>query len=138
LAISALILAGCDPRFVHESDLNAREVQTLSGVWTGEASLTTPFRAKTYGEDACARFFLWTFRVANGNVDGEVVNKATPKAPPSHFSGFLDYDGSVHAVARLDGHDADVVGSFSRRSFSGQAKSDCGAYVIRLARQGGS
>jgi hypothetical protein len=134
LIIATLALAGCDPRFVRSSELSPQEVQNLSGVWVGEASMSTPFRAKTT-EDVCPRVFLWTLRVAKGNVDGEVVNKDTPKAPPTRFSTFLDYDGTIHGVARLDGRNTDVVGAFQHSSFNGQAKNDCAAYVVRLSRR---
>jgi hypothetical protein len=132
-----LVLSGCDPRFVRSSDLSPQEVQTLSGVWTGEASLSNPFVSQKT-EDPCPRVFLWSMTVGKGNIDGEAVNKDTPKAPPARFNTFLDYDGSVHTVVRLNGQDTDLLGSFQRNSFSGQAKNACGSYVVRLSRRSAS
>jgi len=137
LVAIAFVLSGCDPRFERASDLNPQEVQNLSGVWSGEASLSNPFVSRTT-EDPCPRIFLWTMTVGKGNIDGEVVNKETPRAPPARFNTFLDYDGSVHTVVRLNGQDSDLLGSFQRNSFSGQAKNACGSYVVRLSRRSAS
>lgn len=127
-AAAALALAACDPRFVHSSDLSPREVQTLAGVWQGQASLSF---GSEYG---CPRTYLWTVRVSGGTVDGGLVDQKTPNASPAQFSTFLDYDGSLHVSVRPNERPLDVLGSFSRDGFSGTARSKECVYAIRLRR----
>jgi hypothetical protein len=138
LVLALMTLAACDPRFVRESDLNAREIQNLSGVWQGQGSLAFSTFTTAKIDHPCPRFYLWTLRVNAGNVEGEVVSKDAPNAPRTRFTTFLDFDGSIHAFVRPDGRDTNVLGSFRRDGFTGQAKSqECG-YVIRLERQSAS
>ena len=129
LATTALALAACDPRFVHKSDLSPQEIATLSGTWTGRASLSYANRK------GCPRVYLWTLHVGGGNVDGRVVDEQTPNAPPAAFTSFVDYDGSLHADLRTTGRDFAVLGSFSHDGFGGTARSaDC-IYALSLHRQ---
>jgi hypothetical protein len=138
-ALALLLAAACDPRFVRESDLNSREIQNLSGVWQGQASLSfTTIGTGAKLDSPCPRVYLWTLRVNAGNVEGEVVNKDTPNAPRTRFTTFLDFDGSIHAFIRPDGRDSNILGSFQRKSFGGQSKGTECSYVIRLERQGTS
>jgi hypothetical protein len=137
LVLLGFTLGACDPRFVRESDMSPHEIQELAGVWTGTGSLSsTPMTPK--GTDAiCPSIYLWTLRVAKGNVDGEIVDKETPRAPPSKFSAFVDFDGSIHAAARPDGRDTAILGSFQRSgSFTGTARSVACIYAVRLSRRG--
>lgn len=135
LALVALVVAACDPRFVYESDMSARDIQNLSGVWQGQSSLSfTAFTTKKIDEP-CPRSYLWTLRVNAGTVEGELVNKDTPNAPRTRFTAFLDFDGSIHSFVRPDGRDTNVLGSFQRSGFTGQSKSQECSYVIRLERQ---
>jgi hypothetical protein len=129
---AALALGACDPRFVHGSDLNPREVQQLSAVYEGTAALSFS------SERDCVRVYRWTVRVASGNADGEIVDDKTPNATPSRFSTFIDYDGSLHVVVRLAGINTDVLGSFSRDSFSGTARAKECSYAVRLRRRASS
>lgn len=127
----AHLLSACDPRLTPTSNLSPREVQTLAGIWQGRSPLT-------YGGKACTTGYVWTLRVAGGNVEGEVVDEATPRATPSKFTTFLDYDGSMHAQVRPGGDDTTVRGAFNRDSFSGDAKGKDCSYILRLRRTASS
>lgn len=131
LAVAAMALAACDPRLLRPSDLSAREIQTLAGVWEGRSSLSS-------GEKDCPAGYLWKLRVGSGNVDGELVDEATPRAPPAKFSTFLDYDGTLRALVRPGGADTTISGTFYRDSFSGDSRSTRCAYIVRLRRTASS
>lgn len=129
--VAGLMLGACDPRFVYQSNLSPREVQTLAGTWEGESSLT-------FGEKECPIHYLWSLRVANGNVEGSLVDKETPNAPRSRFTTFLDYDGTFRALARPRGQDTNVIGAFQRDHFVGEATAKACRYTLRLRRTAGS
>ena len=130
-AIALLALGACDPRFVHKSDLNAREIVALSGTWTGRGSLSFSTRSD------CAKVYLWTMHIAGGNVDGPVVDEQTPAATPGTFTTFVEYDGSLHASVRTKGHIFALLGSFSHDGFNGTARSDDGCnYALYLPHRG--
>lgn len=131
LAALAILLTGCDPRLLPTSNLSPREIQSLAGTWAGRSSLSS-------GDKDCPPHYLWTLRVGGGNVDGEVVNAETPRAPATKFSTFLDYDGTVRALARPGGADTTIQGTFLRESFAGESKSDRCTYRVRLQRTAGS
>jgi hypothetical protein len=134
-----LAVGACDPRFVHESDLSAREVQALSGTWEGQGSLSFMlFSGGTRLNSPCPRTYLWTLRVKAGNVEGEVVNKETPNATPARFTTFLDFDGSIHGFVRLNNQDTNILGAFQHSGFAGQSKSTECAYVLTLKPPGKS
>ena len=129
LAAALLMLGACDPRFVHGSNLSTTEIEHLSGTWAGESTLS--FASKNY----CPRAYLWSLHVAGGNVDGSVVDKNTPLAPPATFTSYVDYDGSVHAAVRTAGRDFALLGTFSHHGFDGTVRSgDCN-YAISLSRE---
>lgn len=130
LAATLLALGACDPRFVHSSDLSAVQIEHLAGTWTGEGTLSFS------SSNSCPRVYLWTMHVANGNVDGAFIDKATPNAQPATFSTFIDYDGSVHAEVLTSGTDFMVLGTFNRDGFSGTARSPLCRYALDLDRQG--
>jgi hypothetical protein len=130
--LAVLSLAACDPRLTYESNLSLREVQTLAGVWEGQSGITWS------DDNDCPRFYVWAFRVANGNVEGDVVDRATPNAPRAKFTTFLDYDGSMTATARAGGRDTLIRGAFQRDSFVGEAKSKACSYRLRLRRTASS
>jgi len=124
-----LVLGACDPRFVHESDLSAREIANLSGTWSGRASMTFSDRKD------CPRVYLWRMQVAGGNVNGEVVDAETPDATPGTYSTFVEYDGTMHANLRTRGRELAVLGSFNRDGFRGTARSpDCN-YAVSLTHE---
>ena len=127
----AVVLAACDPRLRPDSNLSPREIQALSGTLEGRSSLSS-------GEKDCPPYYLWTLRVGGGNVDGEIVNAETPRAPVTKFSTFLDYDGTLRALARPGGTDTTIQGTFHRDSFSGESKTARCAYNVRLRRTAGS
>ncbi len=125
-----LLAAACDPRFVRGSDLPPAEVQRLSGVWEGRASLST-----TDSANACPRVYRMSMDVGGGNVSGDMVDAAWPKTTPATFATFLEYDGSIHAFVRVDTREMNILGSFGRDSFTGTARSvDC-RYAVRLRRR---
>ena len=130
-AAAVLLLGACDPRLTPTSDLTSREVQSLAGVWTGRSTLRT-------GERYCPANYLWTLRVGGGNIDAEVVDADTPRAPPTKFTTFIDYDGSMSAFTRLGGRDTNVRGAFIKDGFAGQSQSQECSYFIRLRRASGS
>lgn len=130
--LAILSLSACDPRFTYELNLSAREIQSLAGRWEGQSGIA-------WSDDKdCPQFYVWTFRVANGNVEGDVVDRATPNAPHTKFTTFLDYDGSIAATARPGGRDTLVRGAFQRDSFVGEAKSKACSYRLRLRRAASS
>lgn len=129
--LAAALLAACDPRLTPTSNLSPRDIQTLAGAWEGRGTLLS-------GNSECPSSYAWTLRVGGGNVDGEIVDEATPRAPPSRFTTFLDYDGTLRALARPGGRDTAISGTFYRDSFSGQAKNPQCSYVLRLRRMAGS
>lgn len=130
IAVAAL-LAACDPRLTPTSNLTPREVQTLAGTWQGRSTLS-------YGGKACTTGYSWTLRVAGGNVEGETLDEATPRAAPSKFTTFLDYDGAMHARVRPGGEDMTVHGVFNRDNFAGEAKGKDCSYLMRLRRTASS
>lgn len=130
IAVAHLVSA-CDPRLTPTSNLSPREVQTLAGVWQGRSSLS-------FGDKECTSGHLWTLRVTGGNVEGELVDELTPRAPPSKFTTFLDYDGSMRALVRPGGQDMTVRGAFNRDNFAGDSKSKDCAYLLRLRRTASS
>jgi hypothetical protein len=135
LALALLGVAACDPRFVRETDMSPQEIQNLSGVWQGQATLSFTALTTAKLDAPCPRIYLWTLRVNAGNVEGEVVSKETPNAPRTRFTTFLDFDGSIHGFVRPDGRDTNVLGTFQRSGFTGTSKSvECG-YVVRLTKQ---
>lgn len=125
-----LVLSACDPRFVHQSDLNAREIANLSGTWSGRASMTLS------GSKECPRFYLWRMQVADGSVNGEVVDAATPEATPGTYTTFVEYDGSMHANLRTRGRELAVLGSFTHDGFTGTARSQECNYAVSLTHEG--
>ena len=125
-ALAAAGLAGCDPRFVRHSDLRPAEIQALAGTWQGEGALSFS------NASDCTRVYLWTLRVKDGNVDGEIVDRRTPYAPHARFTSFVDYDGSVHATLNAYGRDTEVLGTFGRDSFTGTARSKGCNYAVHL------
>ena len=130
-ALIGLMVGACDPRFNYESNLSPREVQALAGTWEGQSSLT-------FGEKECPTHYLWSLRVANGNVEGSLVDRDTPNAPRTRFTTFLDYDGTMTARARPRGEDTDITGAFHRDNFAGEAKAKSCKYVLRLRRAASS
>lgn len=129
--VAALALGACDPRFTYESNLSPREIQTLAGTWEGQSSLTL-------GQKECPTHYLWSLRVASGNVEGSFVDKETPNAPRSRFTTFLDYDGTMSVMTRPRGEDTSVIGAFQRDLFLGEAKAKSCKYVLRLRRAANS
>lgn len=129
--MAAVLLAACDPRLTPRSNLSPREIQALAGVWQGRSTLA-------FGGKQCPAAYLWTLRVAAGNVDGEIVDEETPRAPATKFTTFLDYDGSLHAFARPGGRDTTIRGAFNRDNFSGESKSQECSYLVRLPRRASS
>ena len=129
--VAAASLAGCDPRFNYETNLSPRDIQTLTGTWEGQSSLSL-------GEKECPTSYLWSLRVANGNVAGSLVDKETPNAPPTRFTTFLDYDGSMTALVRPGGWDTTVRGTFQRDSLAGETKSKACNHRMRLRRTSSS
>lgn len=128
-AACALILAACDPRFVHGSGLRPSEVQALAGVWEGRGSLSFA------GSNRCPRAYLMSMHVGSGNVAGEMIDEAKQGTTPASFTTFVEYDGSLHASLRADGRDTNILGSFGRDSFNGTARAiDC-IYVVRMRRR---
>lgn len=133
IAIAAsVILGGCDPRFIRETNLSAREVQALTGTWEGVATLS---REDIRG---CPTHYIWVLRVANGNVEGELVDRETPNAPRTKFTTFLDYDASISVMVRPRGQDTTVRGTFQRDSFTGDTSSIGCAHRLRLRRTASS
>ena len=130
LAAALLALAGCDPRFIHSSNLSATQIEHLSGTWTGEGTLSFS------SANDCPRVYLWTMQVANGNLNGSFVDKNTPSAPPATFSTFIDYDGSIHAEVPTQGKDFFVLGTFNRGGFQGTARSTFCRYALSLSHRG--
>ena len=130
--LAALFLAACDPRFIYESNLSPREIQALRGTWEGQSALSRS------DERDCPEFYVWVFRVAGGNVEGDLVDRATPNAPHTRFTTFLDYDGSITVLARPGGRDMTVRGAFQRESFVGEAKARTCSYLLRLRRTSSS
>ncbi len=124
------MVGACDPRFVHESDLSVREIQSLSGTWAGRGALS--FASQNY----CPRVYLWTLRVGGGSVDGSLVDEKTPNAPPATFNSFVEYDGSLHAAVRTRGRDFALLGSFNHDGFKGTARSKDCSYTVFMERQG--
>jgi len=129
LLLAALVVAACDPRLVHTSNLTPREVQTLAGTWQGDSKMS-------FGEENCPRVYLWTMKVAQGSAEGSLVDEKTPNAPATIFKTFVDYDGTLNAFARPGGRDTNIRGAFNRDNFTGEAKSERCAYLIRLRRTG--
>ncbi|HTY68123.1 MAG TPA: hypothetical protein VMH36_15825 [Alphaproteobacteria bacterium] len=128
---AVLALSACDPRFVHESDLNAHQVSLLAGTWSGKATMTFSNRKD------CPRTYLWRMTVADGTVNGEVVNADYPDAAPSTYSSFVEYDGTMHADLRTRGADLYVLGAFDHDGFNGTARTkDCN-YIVTLRHEGG-
>lgn len=130
--LAALPLGACDPRFTYDSNLSPREIQALTGTWEGQSALHRE------NERGCPGFYLWSLRVANGNVEGSLVDRETPNAPRSRFTTFLDYDGSMTVLARPGGRDTLVRGAFQRDLFVGEAKSPTCTYLLRLKRTASS
>ncbi len=129
LLLALTLVAACDPRRVIPSDLKPNEVTALRGTWEGEGTLT-------FGESYCPTNYLWTLRVADGNVEADIVDKATPNAPRARFTTYVDYEGGVFATVRPTGRDTNVRGYLSRNMFSGEAKSRECTYLVRLRRTG--
>lgn len=130
-AFALVALSACDPRFVHESDLNAHQVSLLAGTWSGKATMTFSNRKD------CPRTYLWRMTVADGTVNGEVVNADYPDATPSTYSSFVEYDGTMHADLRTRGADLYVLGAFDHDGFNGTARTkDCN-YIVTLRQAGG-
>ncbi len=129
--LAAALLAGCDPRFIYETNLSPRELQALTGTWEGQSALSK-------GDKACPAHYLWFLRVANGNVDGSLVDKETPNAPRTRFTTFLDYDGSMTALVRPGGWDATVRGTFQRDVFIGESTGPSCNHRMRLRRTSSS
>lgn len=129
ILIAALGLAACDPRLTPASNLSPREIQALAGVWEGRGTLRS-------GDADCPSVYLWTLRVGGGNVEGEAVDADRPHASPSRFTTFIDYDGTVRALARPGGRDTAVTGTFYRDRFAGDARNASCSYVLRLTRTG--
>ncbi len=125
--LATLSLGACDPRFIYESNLSPREIQSLAGTWEGQSALKS-------GKKECPAHYLLTFRVANGNVEGDLVDKDTPNAPRSRFTTFLDYDGGMTVLARPGGRDTNIRGAFQRDIFVGETKSEQCTYTVRLRR----
>lgn len=125
-----LLAAACDPRFVHGSDLRPAEVQRLSGVWEGRASLST-----TDSANACPRVYRVSMEVGGGNISGDMVDTAWPKTTPATFTTYLEYDGSMHAFLRVDAREMNILGSFGRDSFTGTARTPECRYAVRLRRR---
>jgi hypothetical protein len=123
----AVIASACDPRLIYESNLSPREVQALAGTWQGDAKLA-------FGEESCPRVYDWTLKVAQGSVEGSMVDEKTPHAPPPVFKTFIEYNGSLNAFARPSGRDANIRGAFTRDAFVGEAKGERCRYNIRLRR----
>lgn len=132
IGLAALALGACDPRFAYESNLSPREIQNLAGTWEGPSGLTRE------DERGCPTFYVWVLRVANGNVEGDLVDRETPNAPHSRFTTFLDYDGTITTVARPGGRDLMVRGAFQRDRFVGEAKGKACSYILRLRRTASS
>lgn len=130
-AATAFTLGACDPRFNYESNLSPREIQALAGTWEGQSSLT-------FGQKECPTFYLWSLRVVSGNVEGSLVDKDTPNAPRARFTTFLDYDGTISALARPRGEDTSIMGAFQRDLFVGEAKAKSCKYALRLRRTANS
>ncbi len=126
-----LLIAACDPRLVSSSNLSPREVATLSGVWEGRGLFS-------FGDQDCPKVYLWTMKLDRGNVDGSVVDERTPNAPPTRFTSFVDYDGSMRISIRPDERDTTVSGSFGHNSFIGQARAKKCTYSLRLFRREGA
>lgn len=129
---AAVLLGGCDPRFVYQTNLSPRELQALTGTWEGSSSLS---REETRG---CPTFYVWVLRVANGNVEGDLVDRDTPNAPHTKFTTFLDYDGTISALIRPRGQDMKIQGVFQRDSFAGETHSAGCSYRVRLRRTSSS
>src|SRR5262245_43128295 len=118
---ATIFLGGCDPRFVPSTNLSPREIQALVGNWEGQGTLS---RAEIKG---CPTHYRVVMRVANGNVEGDLVDRATPNAPHTRFTTFLDYDASISVVARPRGIDMTIRGVFTRDNFVGETTSvGCG------------
>ena len=132
IGFTALALAACDPRLVYESKLSAREVQQLAGTWQGQARMA-------FGEANCPAVYDWTMKVGQGLVEGSIVDEQTPKAPPTVFKTFIEYNGSLNAFARPSGRDTNIRGAFvDRTAFLGEARSERCRYTVRLFRAASS
>jgi hypothetical protein len=129
-AIAVLAVAACDPRFVHKSDLSVHEVEQLSGWWSGQGYLTFS------NSRECVKSYLWTLRVEAGNVNGKVVDAATPDAIPATFETFVEYDGTLHASIRTRGTNLALLGSFNHRGFEGTARSEKCIYTFNFPYNG--
>jgi hypothetical protein len=127
LAFLGAAACALDPRLIRETDLRPNEITALRGVWSGQASLT-------FGEKYCPSYYVWTIRVVDGNVEGELVDRDTPNAPRTRFSTYLDYEAGIHAAVRPGGRETTIRGVFSRSSYSGEAKNNECSYVVRLRR----
>src|SRR5262245_30106268 len=103
--VSVLGLAACsvDPRMIGETDMTPREIGTLRGVWEGQASLS-------FGEKFCPPIYLWEIRVADGNVEGSLLNRDTPNAERSRFSTYLEFDATIRSFVRPSGRDTVIRG----------------------------
>jgi hypothetical protein len=129
-AACGLVAAACDPRFVRPSDLRPAEVQRLAGLWEGRGSLNN-----MDSSNRCPRVYRISMEVGGGNVSGEMINDATPTTTPATFTSFLEYDGSFHAFVRVDTREMNILGAFSRDSFTGTARSTDCRYALRLRRR---
>jgi len=127
-----LALGACDPRFAYDSNLSPREIQTLTGTWEGSSAVN-----RSIASD-CPAFYVWSLRVANGNVEGSVVDRDTPNAPRTRFTTFLDYDGSITVNARPGGRDTLIRGAFQRDRFVGESRGPACVYILRLQRTASS
>jgi len=132
-ALGAGLVAACDPRFVHGSDLRPAEIHALAGTWEGRASLS--YSSAT----DCTRVYGWRMQVADGNVTAEIIDPNRPNATPARFTSFVEYDGSVHAEVSVFGRDTAVLGTFNRDGFEGNTRARGCNYAVRLRqRPGGS
>jgi hypothetical protein len=129
-AAALLALGACDPRYLHPSDLNAREIGHLSGTWSGRVPLS--FSNKS----SCPRVFVMTVTVKGGTVNGTLADPRTPNADPATYTSFVEYDGSMHGAVRTKGYDFTLLGTFNHEGFKGTMRAeDCG-YVMSLPREG--
>lgn len=129
--LAILSLGACDPRFTYETNLSPREIHVLAGTWEGQSSVSL-------GSKDCPTHYLWSLRVANGNIEGSLVDRDTPNAPRTRFTTFLDYDASMTALVRPGGRDTTVRGTFQRDSFVGESRSTACNYNLRLRRTASS
>lgn len=131
-AAGCIALTGCvQIQSASTSNLSPQEIASLSGVWEGRASLTL-------GETYCPRFYSMTLRVSKGSAEGEMVDQATPNAPRTAFTTFVDYEGSLSTLARPGGRETNIRGVFARSGFAGDAKNKDCSYNVRLTRKAGA